>query len=390
MRRIGGASTVKVVPGVARSRQWPFGLGPPAVGPHHEQLDRWPVLHPVALPFEPVVEPGARNLEVISRCLRAEVDFPHSTVPLGRSVGPRSDDQPGSGPGPLGTATPPHPGEVLDRPNLLVVPAGRDQGGHFDPRMFGFQIEMVSGMVPQPVAEMFAHPRHRVLGDFHQGKEPEPFGPVVVGPLQLRHLLVLGSPLQTRPAAGVDGQTVDAPGQDPADAKDSSQLTIQQVGRHPLRQEALEVGRPHMGQLPLRPTHVGVAECSHSPVGFRQAGRPLHGVESVFRVAMVRGQEAGPELAVRGVAPAHILGDDEISSFAEPAADLRMGLLVIRGSAKQGGEGALPFGDMEIGPEQGAVPHRCGDVLANLEHLGGLPSADPIPRGRLTPQHRNP
>ena len=90
-------------------------------------------------------------------------------------------------------------------------------------------------------------------------------------------------------------------------AQHGAHLPVEEVGADELRHDRIEVRRPRVGKLKLRPSVVGAARRPYLACGpWQFEAGPLHGVVAVHVVHVVPAEEARHELAVRPVPPAHV------------------------------------------------------------------------------------
>ena len=118
--------------------------------------------------LEPGAEPAVGDFVVVALRVRAEVDLADLAAPLVAGVGPGADDEPGVLAGRAGGGVVGHAGEVLDRADLLVVPAGRHERGDLDPGVLRLEAEVVGGVVAQPLAPVRADAGQGVVGYVHE------------------------------------------------------------------------------------------------------------------------------------------------------------------------------------------------------------------------------
>ena len=205
----------------------------------------------------------------------------------------------------------------------------------------------MSGRWPQPLDAVALRPEFFRLGD---GARPPAVAPA-------------------HPLVGRQGD--DAPPQHPAESQDAAHLAVEQVGGDGLRDDGAQVRGAGVGKLQLRPAVVGASDGSDAPVRPRQRGGPLDGVVAVLGVTVVGAVEAGPEVAVGGVSPAHVLDDVDVPALGQLPPPLDEAGLVVRRPLHDDGEPAGRVGPVHVGPQRDAVPQASLNVALH----DGAPAA---------------
>ena len=127
-----------------------------------------------------------------------------------------------------------------------------------------------------------------------------------------------------------------------------------------------QMRRTHLRRLQCRRRQIAHAVHADLAIRIGQLRGPLDRVESVLGL-IVR-----PGHAVRRVASARVLDDDDVPLRDEPALALAFsasGVLGVRGALQEHGELAGRVGAVHIGAEDDAVAHARFDVLVH-DHLG--------------------
>ena len=188
---------------------------------------------------------------------------------------------------------------------------------------------------------------------------PEPLVPI---PLKVEPLGLVGRRrprLIPQPAPHVRCERVDAPPQDAPQPQHAGHLPVQQVGRDRARDHRRQVRRPRVCQLPLGPAAVRAAERAHLARRPRQPRRPLHRVVAVLGVPVVGAEEARLELAVRPVAPPHVLLHHDIPALRKPVPLLHtvLAVLRVRRPLQQHRIPARRVRPVHIRPQHRPIPH---------------------------------
>src|SRR5207253_9665938 len=118
---VGLSRAVQIEGAVLRIRERPIGLGAPAIDAHHEQGNRWLLVHTVVQVFQPAVEPAQMDAGQVERAGAgrwAELALRETAGEVG--VTPRANDQALVLAGAFGAATLAHA--------LVVLERGRQEG----------------------------------------------------------------------------------------------------------------------------------------------------------------------------------------------------------------------------------------------------------------------
>ena len=324
---------------------------------------------------------------------RAEVQVADAA---GEGVGvpPGTDEQALAAPGALVAPLLAHGREVVDGADEAVVPAGAVEDGHADLAVPAAEAEGVLLGAAEVALEVRRQRPEDVLGEVAPGQEPEPLVALVAP--QLRRRLARLRPGPPQPAARIRGPGAEEPLHPPPGTGHA--LDGRRGDAHPRDVHRLQGRGAGHRQLPGLPGGVGGAEDAEAPVRPRQGGGPQRGVVAVRTVhrgaAHLVHRLVG---AVRGVAPAHVLGDGDVAGAGDPL----QGALLVRRPGQEHGEGlarvARQRGD-HVRPQHRAVAHRRRDVQLDADVVGRLrgpalalpvrPTGRGRRRGRRRGRHR--
>ena len=258
--------------------------------------------------------------------------------------------------------------------------------------MLRLEVEVVGRVVAQPLPPVRADAVHGLVGNLHQGQIPVPLATVSTEEKLLRLVGSARTGGSVVPKALIGRESVHAPPQNAPQAQDGAHLTVEEVGADELGHDCSEVRRSRVGKLKLRPPVVGAARRPYLARRPWQSPCPLHGIVAVDVVLVVTAEEAGHELAVRPVPPAHILDHIQEPAFRQPGAFFTepVGPFVVRRAFQDDRELAVDIGAVYVGAEHDAIPHRGFDIGLKRCGIHALPfGGSYAQRGSSGSQRRN-